>query len=388
MPKPGSTERTSLLLAGGGLANGLIAYRLAQLRPDIRVRLIEGSDRLGGRHTWSFFSTDIGSVSEWAGVFVAKTWSAYEVRFPKRRRRITNVYNSISSRRFHEVLTAELGDRVVMNAPIETLGPDWVVLADGRRLNADLVIDGRGPSAAPDLVLGYQKFLGQTVRLASGHGLATPIIMDATVDQADGYRFIYVLPWDARTLLIEDTRYTDDGDLERDDLRRGVGDYARGQGWVIEAVLEEEEGVLPVALDGDIEGHWRRADNRALSGLRAALFHPTTGYSLPDAAALADAICGLATLDASSVERLIRERSIRLWRERAFFRLLNRMLFRAARPGERYRVLERFYGLPEALIARFYAARLTRLDKLRILSGKPPVPIGAALRCIGEKGHA
>jgi lycopene beta-cyclase len=121
--------------------------------------------------------------------------------------------------------------------------------------------------------------------------------------------------------------------------------------------------------------------------LRAALFHPSTGYSLPDAAALADTICGLTMIDAPSIARLVRERSVRLWHDRAFFRLLNRMLFRAARPSERYRVLERFYGLPEALIARFYAARLTGLDKVRILSGKPPVPITAALRCIGENGY-
>jgi lycopene beta-cyclase len=385
-PAPG--ERTSLLLAGGGLANGLIAYRLAQLRPEISVQLVEGGDSLGGRHTWSFFDTDIGSADHWISVFVAKSWGAYEVRFPKRRRRIANGYRSISSKRFHEVLTAALGDRIVLNAQIKTLGPDCVSLADGRRLTTDLVIDGRGPTAAPDLTLGYQKFVGQMVRLTADHGLEVPIIMDATVDQVGGYRFIYVLPWDARTLLIEDTRYTDGSDLDRDDLRRGIGDYACRQGWTIEAVLEEEEGVLPVALGGNIEAHWRRAEGGTLSGLRAALFHPTTGYSLPDAAALADAICGLEIIDAASVERLIRERSIRLWRDRAFFRLLNRMLFRAARPGERYRVLERFYGLSEALIARFYAARLTGLDKLRILSGKPPVPISAALRCIGEKGHA
>jgi lycopene beta-cyclase len=375
-------------LAGGGLANGLIAYRLAQLRPEISVQLVEGGDSLGGRHTWSFFDTDIGSADHWISVFVAKSWGAYEVRFPKRRRRIANGYRSISSKRFHEVLTAALGDRIVLNAQIKTLGPDCVSLADGRRLTTDLVIDGRGPTAAPDLTLGYQKFVGQMVRLTADHGLEVPIIMDATVDQVGGYRFIYVLPWDARTLLIEDTRYTDGSDLDRDDLRRGIGDYACRQGWTIEAVLEEEEGVLPVALGGNIEAHWRRAEGGTLSGLRAALFHPTTGYSLPDAAALADAICGLEIIDAASVERLIRERSIRLWRDRAFFRLLNRMLFRAARPGERYRVLERFYGLSEALIARFYAARLTGLDKLRILSGKPPVPISAALRCIGEKGHA
>ena len=381
---PAPEGRTSLLLAGGGLANGLIAYRLARKRPDLSVRLVESGDRLGGRHTWSFFDTDVGSVGDWIRVFVAKSWSAYEVRFPKRRRQIANFYHSITSQRFHQVLTAELGDRVVLNARIERLGPDWVDLADGRRLTANLVIDGRGPAASPDLILGYQKFLGQTVRLAAEHGLDAPIIMDATVEQLEGYRFLYVLPWDARILLIEDTRYTDGAELDRDGLRRGVADYARSRGWTIEAVVEEEEGVLPVALGGDIEAHWRRAD-AALSGLRAALFHPTTGYTLPDAVALADAICGLAAVDAASVGRLIRERSIRLWHDRAFFRLLNRMLFRAARPGERYRVLERFYGLPEALIARFYAARLTGLDKLRILSGRPPVPIGAALRCIGEK---
>ena len=203
-PAPGG--RTSLLLAGGGLANGLIAYRLARKRPEISVRLIEGGDRLGGRHTWSFFDTDVGSVGDWISVFVAKSWSAYEVRFPKRQRLVGNFYRSITSQRFHQVLTAELGDRVVLNTRIETLGSDWADLADGRRLTANLVIDGRGPAASPDLILGYQKFLGQTVRLAAEHGLDAPIIMDATVDQLEGYRFLYVLPWDARVLLIEDTR--------------------------------------------------------------------------------------------------------------------------------------------------------------------------------------
>ena len=385
---PASGKRTSLLLAGGGLANGLIAYRLAHLRPEISVRLVEQGNTLGGRHTWSFFDTDIAPDGGWTSVFVTKSWSGYEVRFPKRRRRIASVYRSITSKRFHDVLTSALEDRIVLNAEVETLGPDWVRLADGRLLTADLVIDGRGPAASPDLALGYQKFLGQTVRLAAGHGLEWPIIMDATVDQEEGYRFVYVLPWDTRTLLIEDTRYTDGTELDRDDLRRGISDYARSQGWTVDAVLGEEEGVLPVALDGDMGAHWRRAEGRTLSGLRAALFHPTTGYSFPDAVALADAICELTTIDAASVERLIRERSIRLWRTRAFFRLLNRMLFRAARPAERYRVLERFYGLPEPLIARFYAGKLTGFDKLRILTGKPPVPLRAALGCIGEKGHA
>jgi lycopene beta-cyclase len=79
---------------------------------------------------------------------------------------------------------------------------------------------------------------------------------------------------------------------------------------------------------------------------------------------------------------LFRHRSRELWQERAFFRLLNRMLFEAAEPDQAYRVLEHFYRLPPAVIARFYAARLSGFDKMRILSGRPPVPIGRALSAL------
>ena len=64
------------------------------------------------------------------------------------------------------------------------------------------------------------------------------------------------------------------------------------------------------------------------------------------------------------------------------------MLFRAAIPEQRYKVLERFYRLPQPLIERFYAARSTGVDKARILTGRPPVPLGAALKCIAERGRA
>ena len=58
------------------------------------------------------------------------------------------------------------------------------------------------------------------------------------------------------------------------------------------------------------------------------------------------------------------------------------MLFLAARPETRYRILQRFYGLPEPLIGRFYAAQSSALDKLRILAGKPPVSIVPALKAL------
>ena len=50
-------------------------------------------------------------------------------------------------------------------------------------------------------------------------------------------------------------------------------------------------------------------------------------------------------------------------------------------------MLERFYGLSEGLVRRFYAGRSTLLDKARILTGKPPVPIRRALRELRETGE-
>jgi lycopene beta-cyclase len=47
-------------------------------------------------------------------------------------------------------------------------------------------------------------------------------------------------------------------------------------------------------------------------------------------------------------------------------------------------VLQHFYRLPEEIVQRFYAGRTTMADRIRILSGKPPVPVGrAVLSCFG-----
>ena len=384
---PAEDQRQDLLLVGGGLANGLIAFRLSQVRPDLNVLILEAGERLGGVHTWSFFETDLTpEQAAWIDPLIAHRWPGYAVRFPDLRRRLSTGYRSVTSARFDAVIRAALPGKVVTGATVAALGPQAVTLADQRTFRARHVIDGRGPVATPDLALGFQKFVGLEVRLAAPHGLSEPIIMDASVDQLGGYRFLYSLPFDERTLLIEDTRYTDAPDLDRDQFRQGALDYAKAQGWTVEAILREEDGVLPVALDGDLSAHFARMGPVALSGLRAALFHPTTGYSLPDAVRLADVLA--QSLGTDDVSMTIRDRALAVWKARGFYRLLDRMLFRAAHPDARYKVLERFYRLPQPLIERFYAARSTLADKARILSGKPPVPIGAALACLVEKGHA
>lgn len=373
-----------VIIAGGGLAGGLIALRLRALRPELNVLVLEGGPALGGVHTWSCFETDLSPVVRtWIAPLISYRWPGYSVRFPAHGRDLTTPYLSIASDRFARVVGETLGNAARTGTPVVSLTADSVTLADQTVLTAAAVIDARGPSGGDALVLGWQKFLGQEVELTAPHGLTRPIIMDATVDQLDGYRFLYVLPQSPTRLLIEDTRYADGEALDRDELRQDLNRYATDRGWTIGEVLREEDGVLPIALGGDIDRWWDDTEGAAV-GLRAALFHPVTGYSLPDAARLADQVATLPVLNTETVRAHVEAHSKATWDKRGYYRLLNRMLFRACEPDQRYRVLERFYRLPQPLIERFYAGQAGLGDKARILIGKPPVPVSAALRVLSE----
>ena len=375
-----------LILVGGGLANGLIARCLRLAHPDLRLLLLEAQPALGGNHTWSFHSTDLSAAQlAWIAPLITYRWDAHDVAFPGYRRRLPGGYNSVTSGRFDATLRAELGDAVRCGCPVDAVTPTTVRLAGGGLLRARAVIDGRGHPPAAHLALRFQKFLGQELQLAAPHGLTAPMLMDATVDQVDGYRFVYLLPFTADTVLVEDTVYADGATLSRDLLRGHIADYVAAQGWTVKKVLREEEGVLPIALAGDAEALWRSMGGVPHVGLAAALFHPTTGYSLPQAVRLADHLAALpraAFDDCRSVQAAVQAHALGQWRSTGFFRVLNRMLFLAAAPAARRKVMARFYRLRGPLVARFYAGRSSWLDKARILTGRPPVPLGAALRAV------
>lgn len=379
--------RCDLAIVGGGLAGGLIAYALHMRRPEIDLRLIEQGQRLGGDHIWSFFSNDIEPEDRWlVDPFISASWNGYRVQFPRHERELAFQYNSIRSEQFDGALRGALPQGAVIRARSTHIRPKGLTLDNGQRIRAKAVIDARGTAQLRFLDLGWQKFLGRELRLSAPHGLEEPIVMDATVPQQDGYRFLYLLPFAADRIFVEDTYYSDTPTIDRKRLAGRIADYAAGRGWSVAEVLREEAGALPVALGGDFAAYWHSGGyGIAKAGMRSALFHPTTGYSLPDAVRTASFVAGLTELDARTLHDRMFERARAIWDERRFYRLLDRMLFRAAAPHERYKVLERFYRLSPALIGRFYAARSTGLDKARILAGKPPVPIGKAIRVLMEK---
>ncbi|MEQ8311801.1 MAG: lycopene beta-cyclase CrtY [Sphingopyxis sp.] len=373
-------DRCDIAIVGGGLAGGLAALALAARRPDLDVRLVEPGP-VGGNHIWSFFDSDIAKADRWlVAPLVRHHWPRYDVRFPAHDRTLRMGYKSITGEALAEAVAAALPEARIIADRAKHVAPDHLLLARGGRLSAKHVIDARGAGKFPTLDCGWQKFVGQALTIAGGHGVEHPVVMDASVEQLDGYRFVYLLPFDAETLFVEDTYYSNDAELDEALVRDRLAAYAAAQGWTVTATTREESGVLPVVIAGDFDRLWPASDRTARIGVRAGMFHATTGYSLPYAVRTAAALPALA--GRADLPEQLRARAAASWRRQRFYRMLDAMLFRAADPDARYRIFERFYRLSPRLIARFYAGRSSAADRLRLLAGKPPVPVGRALAAL------
>src|SRR3546814_19134920 len=84
-----------LVLAGGGLAAGLVALAFRQLRPEVDVDIVEQGPTIGGNHLWSFFDSVVNAGDRWlVDPLVAHRWPDNEVCFPVHARVLSNGYNT------------------------------------------------------------------------------------------------------------------------------------------------------------------------------------------------------------------------------------------------------------------------------------------------------
>lgn len=366
-------DRFDLVLVGGGLQSALIALAVLHRRPEARVAIVEQRALLGGNHTWSFHGSDVpDDARPWVDPLVIARWAGFDVAFPGLRRAFDGEYASVDSARLHDTLLAQFagrsGSEVLLGARATEVLADEVRLGDGRSLRAPLVVDARGPDTASwSVPCGYQKFVGLELSLDRPSPVTRPLLMDATVPQTDGYRFIYVLPFAPDRVLVEDTAYSDSAKLDASALRTEILAYARRAGLEVAAVAREERGVLPIPLAWPFQPS---AASPLVGGFQGGFFHPTTGYSFPVAVRLARHVAAHLGGDVFGAE--FRSLVGRHERQVRFAVTLNRLLFCATPPEHRRDVLERFHHLPAATVRRFYALDTTWSDRARIIVGRPP----------------
>lgn len=368
------------IFLGGGLASSLVVWRLTETHPQLRCLILEKGLSLGGNHTWSFHTGDVSREAlDWLRPVIKKSWNEHSVVFTKFRRTLRSGYHSINSLDFHDYLSKKLSNKIRFSSKVASFTDGCAVLADGEKMYAGLVIDARGTSVSGG-ACGYQKFAGIDVSLHSPHGLSGPVLMDATVTQSDGYRFMYCLPWSSDSLLVEDTYYSDTPNINESHCRLEIMNYIERRGWKVRQVTRSEVGCLPIPFDSSIPFR------QSAIGVGNQFFHATTGYSLPFAVELAEKLGKVVRLTPDTFKECISSFYKQAKRRNRFFCFLNRMLFLGAIANQRVRIFERFYSLPQKLVERFYAGRLSWVDKARILVGRPPIPVKKAIQCFNSKG--
>ena len=391
------SNQADMIIVGAGLSGLMVAWRCLDVHPDLNVIIIDSADKIAGDHTWSFNLPDIAEhLRDWIGPFIACQWDDYDVKFPKRERTLGISYCTGNSDTLRKCVQPHIDSgrlQLQLNETVTDLSAKTVALQSGELLTAKCVLDARGFKPNDNVYLGYQKFVGHVIKTPTPHGVKRPIIMDATVEQLGGYRFVYCLPYSETEMLVEDTYYTDGAELRSQEVDARIKDYIRDN-LAIDSyeVIRREKGILPITLAVD-EAYGTSLDGELTDavklGMTGGYYHAVTGYSLPEAVKSANVVCDMISQNSpdfgAAVLHEMEHHRIDHYHEENFMRLLNRMLFRAAKPTERYKVLERFYGLSEGIVERFYRNRLSKKDKLRILAGKPPVPVTKALFNFSEK---
>lgn len=381
------------LIIGGGLAGCLLLSALKHFHPKLKVLLLEQNSSLGGNHTWCLHDADIPSDSRaWFLPLLSRSWAEYHVYFPEHDRRLKSPYHSIQSTDLNRKILEQWSSSIQLNCKVSSTLRDaesglWKVAVESdsqSEYSATTVIRCSGwKKNPPGQRLGYQKFVGLDLELSEPHGLDHVILMDARVPQVDGYRFMYLLPWSETSLLVEDTYYSNHPTLKVERIQKEIQNYLALRGWKIKNIHRSEEGCLPLDLDPNKVGD--SLDIPPCLGAESNFLNPVTGYTLPYTLRAIDKLMQQGNLTDESCRRTLSGLRQSEGSRLGYLNFLNRMMFLAARNESRYKILQRFYLMPEKTIQRFYTGSLNWWDRIRILVGKPPVPVIAALKVLKSR---
>jgi lycopene beta-cyclase len=254
-----------VIIAGAGLSGLSLAVALldAGLPEDSRILLVDPRDTLSGAdRTWCFFDL----VSHAFESAITHRWSRWRVRNGTAevlRSAPGIAYCRIPGERFYELALERLvaaGQRIelVLGVTVEHLedrGAHVDVHTSTGVLRARLAMDSRPPTLtrpagdSKDVNL-LQHFRGRVVRSAEPIFEAdTATLMDFDVSQAHGIHFIYVLPFDAHTALVESTFFTE-RPLPDAEYEAAIDTWLeRRRPGVVFQTISHESGVIPMTTE-------------------------------------------------------------------------------------------------------------------------------------------
>jgi lycopene beta-cyclase len=361
------------VIAGGGLAGSLAALAMARIRPEIPLLIVEESERFGDTRPRAHADGELDAEgADLVGPLSDHHWPGFYVAFPGFSRKLGAPQSGIAADAIHQAMIATLDPRQYrLGTKVVAVREDALVLDGGETIKAEGAIDARGAANLSMLDLLYEARLERDYQFKAPHRVDRPVLIDATVDQAGGLRFVQCLPLDEDRMVVADVCISERAQPDEQAGLR-LDSYVATRGWQRRKVSSEWTLVRPLPFGGDFAAFWRLGGARvAKLGLRGGFLHPLTGNTLADAARTALLLTRQEDFSAGALHDLYEAEARQLWKKREFLRSITAAIA-GAMPEERRGLVENLCALDPGLIGRLRADRLGMIDRMRIQRALKP----------------
>lgn len=368
-----------LAFAGAGLAAVSLAVRLAALPDPPKIILLDPRTEFPRDRTWCHWQLHETPFEN----AITHRWHRWTVRAPTAgtitAATARTPYIRIPADRLHEIaaekLTASPHVTMLRGVSVNTIDqhPDHTTLhlSDGEQLTAAWTFDSRPPEN--DNAPWRQIFRGLELHSPQANlNTETVTLMDFQSADSDGIRFLYVLPLDPNTALVEDTWLVPAGQSPAFSNQEILSYAQKNLSATTWQIRHQEEGNLPMGLLRDL-----KIKNRIIPwGTAAGAVRASSGYAFSRMQRASKAMAQYWSQHRSPDPAITHESKLLAWMDRVFLRALTRHPERV--PAYFTRLFDRVP--PDALI-RFLESEPRPADILQVMRALPPAPfLSAALR--------
>lgn len=368
------------VVLGAGCAGLSLCYYLLQSGVEAPILILDRKTRFEDDRTWCFWDVEDTPFSH----LETRRWNSWSVHYGARDVLHTSQsysYRCITAASFYEFalnsiakhanVTLRLGADV---EGFEERDAGTHIRAADRTYTARYVFDGRGlppgsrtfETARREAVWIPQQFIGLRVRTARPvFDPAVCTLMDFSVSQERGLRFMYVLPFGEREALVENVYLSEPG-IAGGTYRTEIADYMSDtygltpQDYVVDG---EERGYIPMT-DYPFP---RRIGERIYSiGMLGGQTRPSTGYTFLRIQRYCRALARHLTAEGPAPRAEFRRFDVL---DRVFLRFMRRY------PERCPSIYARMYGrVPPGSLVRFLTEKSTPADELSLVMALPKIP--------------
>ena len=386
VPVPGKLDRAmrdryEFVILGAGCSGLSLCYYLLERGVDAPILILDRKRSFEDDRTWCFWDVEPNPFTHLA----IKEWRSWD--FLSTGRSVTQTtncypYRCLAGRDFYKYALARLAEspNVTLRLGEEVRGcteenGQVRVETSAGTVCVRQVFDGRGLS--PDSLAFQearrratwvpQKFVG--LRLWARRPVFDPercTLMDFSVDQSRGLRFVYVLPMGEREALVENV-YLSEAPISQAEHLAEIGAYldsVYGLSPDEYEVFGEERGYIPMT---DYAFPQRLGERTHNIGMLGGETRPATGYTFLRTQRHCHAIATAVVSGAEAPERSYPRRLDLL--DSLFLRFVRE------RPRECPEVYRRmFAGVSPDSLVRFLTEKSTPLDEARLIRALPKTP--------------